>query len=84
MCWEDRKEKDISQEINEGFYLERPNEKIFFPVDLTWEIDGIDSFKINDKYNVNLNDGLKKPVEVIEVDLKKYKNKPKENKKNER
>lgn len=71
MCWQDsEKEKDL-----ESFYLDIPEEKLFYPIDLEWgNNDSIPfSLKIEDKLNINLQESKKKEVEIKEINLKKYK-----------
>jgi hypothetical protein len=74
MYWEDRENEKVPENLKEDFYLERPEDKVFYPIDLSWDVNK-DSLEIKDKYNVNIEDGLKRPIEIIEVDLKKYKKK---------
>jgi hypothetical protein len=65
------KEKDL-----ESFYLDIPEEKLFYPIDLEWGTnDSIQSsLKISDKLSVDLQKSEKKEIEIKEVNLKKYKN----------
>lgn len=69
----DKREKEDFQEIEESFYLEIPEEKIFYPIDLTYTINNGNSLKIKDNLNVDLKEGLRKPVEIVEIDFKKIK-----------
>lgn len=65
------KEKDL-----ESFYLDMPEGKLFYPIDLEWGAnDSIQSsLKISDKLSVDLQKGEKKEIEIKEIDFKKYKN----------
>ena len=65
------KEKDL-----ESFYLDIPEDKLFYPIDLEWGTnDSIQSsLKISDKLSVDLQKSEKKEIEIKEVNLKKYKN----------
>ena len=65
------KEKDL-----ESFYLDIPEEKLFYPIDLEWGTnDSIQSsLKISDKLSVDLQKSEKKEIDIKEVNLKKYKN----------
>ena len=70
----DKREKEEFQEIEESFYLVKPEEKIFYPIDLTYTINDGNSLKIKDNFKVNLQEGIKKPIEVVEISFKKNKN----------
>jgi len=71
MYWQDsEKEKDL-----ESFYLEIPEEKLLYPIDLEWGInDSIPkSLRIPDRLSIDLQKSKKEEVEIKEVNLKKYK-----------
>lgn len=70
----DKREKEEFQEIEETFYLDKQEEKIFYPIDLTYTINDGNSLKIKDNFKVDLQEGIKKPVEVVEISFKKNKN----------
>lgn len=71
MYWQDsEKEKDL-----ESFYLEIPEEKLLYPIDLEWGTnDSIPkSLRIPDRLSIDLQKSKKEEVEIKEVNLKKYK-----------
>lgn len=71
MCRQDsEKEKDL-----ELFYLDVPEEKLFYPIDLEWgNNDSIpNSLKIEGKLSVNFQESKTKEIEIKEINLKKYK-----------
>lgn len=67
MDWESRKK----EESIENFYLELPEEKIYFPIDFLWKPDEISSFSLGDKWSVDLEEGKVKTINVSEIKLKK-------------
>lgn len=69
----DKREKEEFQEVEEAFYLDKQEEKIFYPIDLTYTINNGNSLKIKDNFKVDLQEGIKKPVEVVEISFKKNK-----------
>ena len=64
---ETKKEREI-----ETFYLDTPEEKIFYPIDLEWNEKLPSVVSMESKLKVNLEDGKKTDLQVKEVDLKKY------------
>lgn len=71
MCRQDsKKEKDL-----ESFYLDMPEEKLLYPIDLEWgDNDSIPfSLKIPDKLTINFKESEKKEIEIKEINLKNYK-----------
>lgn len=69
----DKREKEEFQEIEETFYLDKQEEKIFYPIDLTYTINDGNSLKIKDNFKVDLQEGIKKPIEVVEINFQKNK-----------
>lgn len=69
MDWEDRKKKT---NLND-FYLDVPEEKIYYPIDLLWKYKDGESFSFEDNWIVNLEDGKVKDLPIKEINLKRKK-----------
>lgn len=69
MDWEDRQKEEILKD----FYLEAPEEKLYYPIDLIWEFNAGKSFKIENNWSTNIEDGKIKTIHVSELKLKKKK-----------
>lgn len=66
--------QDSEKEIEE-FYLQMPEEKILYPIDLEWDGDNsiLDSLKLTDNLNINPEKSIKQEIEIKEINLKKFK-----------
>jgi hypothetical protein len=73
MYWEDQREKKEFQEIEDTFYLDIPEEKIFYPIDLSYEITNGSEISKKNNFKVDIEKGLRKPIEIIEIDFKRNK-----------
>lgn len=69
-----REDSEKEKEI-ESFYLDIPEEKIFYPIDLEWGgNDAISkSLKIPDNLSIDFQKSKKEEVQIKEINLKKYK-----------
>lgn len=66
----DRKDEQ-KEKVLECFYLDKPEEKLMFPIDYLWKFQSEKETLFNDNWNVNLEDGKKKEIEIKEINLKK-------------
>ena len=69
MGWESRKK----EETIEDFYLEVPEEKIYFPIDFIWKNKDGKPVELKNNWSVNLEEGKKKTIEISEINFKKNK-----------
>lgn len=69
MGWEDRQKEEILKD----FYLEAPEEKIYYPIDLLWDFNGGKGFKLESNWSANIEEGRIKTIHVSELKLKKNK-----------
>lgn len=69
-----REDSEKEKEI-ESFYLDIPEEKIFYPIDLEWGVnDSISkSLKIPDNLSIDFQKSKKEELQIKEINLKKYK-----------
>lgn len=67
MGWENRKK----EENVESFYLEVPEEKIYFPIDFLWKPNENTSLTLGNKWSVDLEEGKVKSINISEIKLKK-------------
>jgi len=67
MDWEDRKE----EKGLDSFYLDVPEEKIYYPIDMIWKYKDGKPFSIQDNWSVNFEDGKVKELPLKEINLKR-------------
>lgn len=67
------RESRKKEEILEEFYLEVPEEKIYYPIDLLWKYKEGKPFQAKDNWSVNLEEGKIKKIEISEINFKKKK-----------
>jgi hypothetical protein len=67
MGWENRKkEKNL-----ENFYLEIPEEKIYYPIDFLWNFNNGKTFSLDNNWSVDLEEGKSKKINISEIKIKK-------------